>query len=65
MRNGVVITIKPLENREELAAELTEALAEYDRDCRLIARTAGRTSIDVTYEAYTKANMLELILQRR
>lgn len=63
MRGRVVITIKPLENREKIVSTLNPFLKSYDD--RLIAHIAGRTSIDIMYEDYTKAVMMSLILHQR
>lgn len=61
VRGDVVMTIKPLEDRERLAAEMNETLAHIDG--RLIARPAGRTSIDIMDRGYTKAAMMERIFR--
>ena len=61
-RGGVVLTIKPLENREELAAELNRVLETYDN--RLNAHIAGKTSVDILHRDYTKAVMVGLIFEK-
>ena len=60
MRGGTVISIKPLKNRLSLVNDLNQKLAQRNRP--VLAKIAGRTTIDVTYADYTKAAMLEQIL---
>jgi len=62
MRGGVAVTIKPLENREEAVSNLNTILKGYDS--RLIARLAGKTSVDIMYADYTKAAMMGMIFER-
>lgn len=62
LRGGVVITIKPLTDRERIAAELEQQLKGLG--LHLSVKPAGKTSIDVTVEGYTKAEMVRVILEK-
>lgn len=60
MRGGTVISIKPIKNRLSLVNDLNQKLTQRNRP--VLARIAGRTTIDITYAEYTKAAVLEQIL---
>lgn len=62
LRGNCIITIKPLDNREEYVALLNKKLCKYKYP--VVANMAGKTSIDITHKDYTKAMMMKLILEK-
>jgi hypothetical protein len=59
MRGNAVLTIKPLENREEELERIRQLIKKWDGEYQ--ACIAGRTSVDITRADYNKANMILLI----
>lgn len=62
IRGGVILTIKPLEDRESHCRKLNALLEKYGG--KYIARIAGNTTIDITQTDFSKAKMVEMILER-
>lgn len=60
LRGGVVITIKPFDNQNEQAQNINLFLRK--SSLPLIAKKAGRSSVDITHISYTKAGMLKKII---
>lgn len=62
VRGNVVITIKPLNDRQEAMKKIQKILSEYNG--RYIAKMAGHTSIDICREEYNKAVMIDRIIHK-
>ena len=62
LRGGVVLTIKPVEDRESVSESLRQRL---NGGKKLLITPAGRTSIDIMADGYSKAAMLEQIMEQR
>lgn len=62
LRGGVVLTIKPVEDREFVVESLRRRLNDKKK---LLITPAGRTSIDIMIDGYSKATMLKQIMRQR
>lgn len=62
LRGNVVLTIKPLVDREQKLKEINRIMCDY-KD-RYKANIAGRTSIDIVKKGFNKEATLRMILQR-
>ena len=60
LRGGTIITVKPLSDQETQAEKINVLLKEENKP--IVAKKAGKTSVDVSHSEYTKAHMLRQIL---
>lgn len=62
IRGGVILTIKPLNNRSEKIEAIKDYLVKYGSKYKV--KIAGRTSIDIMRSEYNKESALRLILNK-
>ncbi len=62
LRGNVIITVKPLKNREKELAKINAVLEKYGG--RYKAYIAGNTSIDISCSGYDKAVILKMIIEK-
>ena len=62
LRGNVIVTIKPLKNRESELVKIKTVLEKYGGKYR--AYIAGNTSIDVSCSGYNKAVILKMIIEQ-
>lgn len=62
LRGGVVLTIRPLTDREKHLKNIRVLLRRYHG--KYTGKIAGKTSIDVTHAQFSKAGMVSIIMER-
>ncbi len=62
LRGNVIVTIKPLKNREYELKKINAVLEKYGG--KYIAYIAGNTSIDISSSGYDKAVILKIIMEK-
>ena len=62
LRGNVIVTIKPLKNREKELTKINAVLEKYNGKYK--AYIAGNTSIDISCSGYDKSVMLKIIIDK-
>ena len=62
LRGNVIVTIKPLKNREKEILKINSVLDKYEGKYK--AQIAGNTSIDISCTGYDKSVVMKMIIDR-